>query len=312
VRVAVVDIGSNSTRLLVADVGADGAVSELERVATVTRLGEGVEATGCLGDAAQERVLATLARYAAAIDRHGCEVRTAVLTSAVRDAANGAAFTAVVRDRHGLDARTLSGDEEAAATFRGATVGRSGEALVVIDIGGGSTELVCGADGVLGFHVSTQIGVVRHSERHLRADPPRPDALEALRADVRATMEQAVPPDVRHSVAAAVAVAGTPTSCAAIDLALERYDAARVEGHVLRRDTLAAQLRDLAALPLAARRDVCGLHPDRAPTIVAGIVVLVEALDLFGLSSVEASERDILWGVALDAAERARQGVDTP
>jgi exopolyphosphatase/guanosine-5'-triphosphate,3'-diphosphate pyrophosphatase len=307
-RVAVVDIGTNSTRLLIADVVADGTLNEVEREATVTRLGEGVEATGRLGDEPRRRVLDTLDRYAEAIARRGCEVRTAVLTSAVRDAANGAAFAAEVRDRYGLAARTLSGDEEASATFRGATAARDRDdpvTLVVIDVGGGSTELVTGRAGALGFHASTQIGVVRHTERHLRADPPAGEELARLAADVRAGIEAAVPAEVRGTVGAAVAVAGTPTSCAAMDLRLEPYDAARVEGHRLGRGTLEDLLQRVAALPLAERRTVSGLHPDRAPTIVAGIVILLEALDAFGLPAVEVSERDILWGVALQTAGAA-------
>jgi exopolyphosphatase/guanosine-5'-triphosphate,3'-diphosphate pyrophosphatase len=301
VRVAVVDIGTNSTRLLVADVGEGGTLTEVEREATVTRLGEGVERIGRLGEAAQARVHATLERYTAAIERHGCDAHTAVLTSAVRDAENGAAFAAAVRERHGLGARTLSGDEEARATYRGATAARDpndAARLVVIDIGGGSTELVTGD----GLHVSLQLGVVRHTERHLPTDPPTTGELAALAGDARQQIRTHVPADVRAGQDAAIAVAGTPTSCAAIDLELDPYDPARVEGHVLTRSTLTAQLERLAAMPNAQRRRVTGLHPDRAPTIVAGVAILIEVLDAFSLPAVAASERDILWGVALDLA----------
>ena len=151
------------------------------------------------------------------------------------------------------------------------------------------------------FHVSTQVGVVRHTERHLHSDPPTAAELAALAADARPALEAAVPAEVRRSAAAAVAVAGTATSCAAIDLDLDPYDPARVEGHTVTRARL-EELRDrLAALPLAERRDVKGLDPARAPTIVAGTVVLLEVLGAFGLDAFEASERDILWGVALDS-----------
>jgi len=303
--VAVVDIGTNSTRLLVADVEPGTGLRELQRESTVTRLGDGVDTHGRLGEASQERVFATLERYAAAIERHGCEARTAVMTSAVRDAANGRAFADRVRRRFGLAGRTLTGDEEAAFTFAGATAARPADdptELLVIDIGGGSTELVCGAAGVLGFHVSTQIGVVRHSERHLRSDPPQPGDRAELAAAVRAAVEAAVPAEVRETVQAAVGVAGTATSCGAIDLALEPYDSALVEGHVLARATLAAQLERLAALGLDERRAVPGLHPDRAPTIVAGVIILSEVLGAFELDRVEVSDRDLLWGVALDMA----------
>jgi exopolyphosphatase / guanosine-5'-triphosphate,3'-diphosphate pyrophosphatase len=307
VRVGVVDIGTNSTRLLIAD-AADGAVSEIERRSTVTRLGDGVDATGALGEHARARVLATLEDYVAAIDAHGCEARPAVMTSAVRDAANGAEFAATVRDRFGLDARTLSGEEEARLTFLGATAARDPAdptELLVADIGGGSTELVVGSGGGVGFHVSTQAGVVRHSERHLHRDPPTAPERRALAADVRAVVREAVPDDVRARVAAAVAVAGTATSCAAIDLALDPYDARRVEGHPLSLAVLEAMLERLAGMTLARRREVTGLDPARAPVIVAGVIILVEVMRAFGLDRVAASEHDILWGVALAAARRA-------
>jgi exopolyphosphatase / guanosine-5'-triphosphate,3'-diphosphate pyrophosphatase len=300
-RVAVVDIGTNSTRLLVADV--DGrALTEVQRESVVTRLGEGVDATGRLGDEPQQRVFAVLESYSEAIERHGATERVVVMTSAVRDAANGAEFAAAVRDRYGLEGRTLSGDDEARLSFLGATAARDdrGEPLLVIDIGGGSTEMIVGARGEVEFHVSTQVGVVRHSERHLHSDPPTADELAALAADVRQALEAAVPAEVRERARSAVAVAGTATQCASIDLALDPYDPERVEGHRITRERL-AELRDrLAALPLAERREVKGLDPNRAPTIVAGTVVLLEVLGAFALDAFESSERDILWGVALD------------
>ena len=304
-RVAVVDIGTNSTRLLIAEVSGDGGLTELDRRSVVTRLGEGVDATGALGEVPQQRVFAVLESYAEAMDAERCEVRTAVMTSAVRDASNGAAFAETVRERYGLVGRTLSGDEEAQLSYAGATAARDaadGRPLLMVDIGGGSTELVVGAAGRVGFHVSTQAGVVRHSERHLPTDPPDAAGIEALAADVRTVFALAVPEDVRASVRQAVAVAGTATQCAAIDLGLEPYDAGRTEGHVLRLAVLEDIGTRLAALPLAERVKVRGLDPDRAPTIVAGVVILLEVLRAFGLEEVEVSERDILWGVALAAA----------
>ncbi len=302
-RVAVVDIGTNSTRLLVADVAA-GGVEELDRRSIVTRLGEGVDATNRLADAAQERVLETLEEYAASIERHGCDRRVAVLTSAVRDAGNGAAFADTVRERFGLDARTLSGDEEARLTYLGATAARDGdgEPLLVVDIGGGSTELVTGEGSEMGFHVSTQAGVVRHTERFLHGDPPACEDMDALARDVRALFEDAVPREVRERVRAAVAVAGTATSVAAIDAGVEPYDPSRVEGRIVQGFRLGEISASLAALPLEERRKVPGLHPDRAPTIVAGTILLAQALEAFGLDRFEASERDILWGAAVDVA----------
>src|SRR5919202_560988 len=187
-RVAVVDIGTNSTRLLIADVERGRPPAEVERRTVVTRLGEGVDATGRLGEAPQQRVFAVLADYGELIGRTGAERRVAVLTSAVRDAANGREFTERVRTEFGLDARTLTGDEEARLTYLGATAARDPEdpqELLVIDIGGGSTELVTGARGEVGFHVSTQNGVVRHPERHLHTDPPTAQEQAALSEAVR-------------------------------------------------------------------------------------------------------------------------------
>jgi exopolyphosphatase/guanosine-5'-triphosphate,3'-diphosphate pyrophosphatase len=304
-RVAVVDIGTNSTRLLVADVGAGGAVTELERRSTVTRLGQGVDASGALAPEAMQRVFDTLAAYRTAIEEHGAEATTAVLTSAVRDAANGAEFTARVRADYDLEAHAISGDEEAALTFLGATSERAPEApapVVVIDVGGGSTELVVGHGGGVDFHVSTQAGVVRQGERHIHHDPPPPAELQEITAEVRAIFAGAVPDAVRQGVRAGVAVAGTATACAAIAQDLEPYDPERVHGFRLDEGTMQMQLARLAEMTEAERRDVRGLHPDRAPTIVPGIILLLEAMRAFGLDVVEVSEHDILRGAALRRA----------
>jgi exopolyphosphatase/guanosine-5'-triphosphate,3'-diphosphate pyrophosphatase len=246
-----------------------------------------------------------LEEYTAAIAGHGATAATAVMTSAVRDANNGEAFAAEVRERFGLAGRTLSGDEEARLTFLGATAARTpapAERLLVIDIGGGSTELVTGGRGGVAFHVSTQVGVVRHSERHLHSDPPTPQELEALGEDAGRTLAHAVPELERERVTAAVAVAGTATQCAGIDLGFTPAD---VEGHRLSLATLEAMLARLAALPLEARREVPGLDPHRAPTIVAGVIVLTRTLAVFGLDEVEVSDRDILWGAAIELASAA-------
>jgi exopolyphosphatase/guanosine-5'-triphosphate,3'-diphosphate pyrophosphatase len=248
------------------------------------------------------RVFTTLDAYRDAIEDHDCEARVAVLTSAVRDADNGAQFTAQVRERYGLEARTVDGDEEAELTFLGATVGRAADRpqpLLVVDIGGGSTELVVGKDGDVSFHVSTQAGVVRQSERHLKSDPPAPDELQALGSEVREVIERSVPDAVRRSVSEAVGVAGTATSLASIDQELDPYDPNLVHGYVLELGTCELLLARLAAMPLSERREVVGLHPDRAPTIVAGVVILVGILRAFGLEQVEVSEHDLLWGAAV-------------
>lgn len=303
-RVAVVDIGTNSTRLLIAEVGPDGALEELHRESIVTRLGAKVDATGCLQEDAMQRVFATLARHRELIDEHGVNATTAVLTSAVRDAANGPDFTAIVRERYGIDARTIGGDEEAALTFAGATSERSdnGRELLVVDIGGGSTEFVIGRAGEVGFHVSTQAGVVRQTERHVDNDPPRRDEIDSLRREVAQIIRANVPAERRRRVWHAIAVAGTATSCAAIELGLDPYDRALVHGHLLRREICEGILDRLSRLTDDERRTVRGLQPDRAPTIVAGVAMLLEVLDAFGLDAIEVSEHDILRGAALRLA----------
>ena len=308
-RVAVVDIGTNSTRLLVADVDpATSAVTELDRRSTVTRLGVGVERTGELSQEGMARVFAALDEYRVGIDELGAERRIAVLTSATRDAANGPAFTARVCEDYELDARTIPGDEEARLSFLGATSGRDPDdarTIVVLDIGGGSTEFIVGRGHEVLFHVSTQAGVVRQTERHLHHDPPTRGELDALAADARATFRAAIPDALRTSVDAMIAVAGTATSMASIDQALEPYDPARVHGYHVTLDTCRTIGERLAALPEAARRDVSGLHPDRAPSIVAGAIFICEAMATFGLTETEVCEHDILYGVAIDAARSA-------
>ena len=259
---------------------------ELHRESIVTRLGDRTDATGRLRDDAMQRVFDALQRYRARIDEHAATATTAVLTSAVRDAANGASFTATVRERFGLDARTIDGDEEAALTFAGATSerARDGRELLVVDIGGGSTEFVIGHDGEVGFHVSTQAGVVRQTERHIHDDPPPADGDRRARAPrSRASSPHNVPQTSASSVAHGIAVAGTATSCAAIELELDPYDPARVHGHILTRATVEAILDRLARLTNDERRRVTGLQPDRAPTIVAGVAMLIEVFDAFGL-----------------------------
>lgn len=305
-RLAVVDIGTNSTRLLIADVEPDGSVAELERHSRVTRLGAGVDAGGGLSPEAIARTCAVLADYRLLIDQRACEANLAVLTSAVRDAPNGADFTARVRRDYHLDARTLSGDEEAQLTFLGAMSDRapSPEPTVVIDIGGGSTEFVVGHHRLAGFHTSLQAGVVRMSERHIHSDPPAPSELQSLALDTRAIFLEGLPPEERAPVLHGIAVAGTATSAAAIDLELDPYDPTRVHHHTLLLATVELLLARLADMDEAHRRRVVGLHPDRAPTIVAGMILLSEAMRAFELDRVEVSEHDILRGGALRLAGR--------
>ena len=308
VRVGAIDMGTNSTRLLVADV-EDGQLVEVERLLRITRLGEDVDRDGVLVPQAMERVYATLADFGKVAAGHGVTHVLATATSAVRDAANGRGFLAEIGRRFGFETRLLSGDEEALLTFRGITSTRpiEGETLIV-DIGGGSTELIVGSAAGVGFHVSTQMGCVRLTERRLASDPPSADELAACAEDVRAILAAHVPADVRHTGGpprAAIGVAGTVTTIAAIDLGLADYDPERIHGHRIPAAAVARERARLAALTVAERREVRGLEPARAPVIVAGAVILDEILRWFGLAEIEASERDLLHGAALLAAETA-------
>ncbi|MEN3340810.1 MAG: exopolyphosphatase / guanosine-5-triphosphate,3-diphosphate pyrophosphatase [Actinomycetota bacterium] len=297
-RVAAVDLGTNTTRLLVADVG-DGRVDELHRETRITRLGEGVDVRRRLLPVPIARVRNVLSDYRRTLESLGAERTLLVATSAVRDAENGEAFLGEIEWSYGFATRLLTGDEEGRLTRRG--IGSGAEpapGTLILDIGGGSTELI-----VDDFHASLELGSVRQTERFLHGDPPTRDELAACADAARALLADVVPDEVRARVEQAVGVAGTLTTLAALDLGLERYDGERVHGHRLGRDAAGTQLERLAALPLAERREVPALEPERAPVIVAGAVILVESLDFFGLDAVEASERDILDGAALAAAE---------
>ncbi|HEU4393764.1 MAG TPA: Ppx/GppA phosphatase family protein [Solirubrobacterales bacterium] len=302
-RVAVIDVGTNSARLLVADV-AGGKVSPVERRSTVTRLGRGVDLSGRLSAEAVEDACQAIAGYVTTFRGLEADLVEAIATSAVRDAENGSAFVAELRERFALSARVLDGEEEARLTYLGATSERPPtEPTLVIDIGGGSTELIVGSGAEISFHTSLQAGVVRHTERHIASDPPTAVELESLAADVRGLIEAAVG-DATEATAG-IAVAGTPTSLAAIEMELEPYDPARVHGHVLSLPAIQRMLSRLASASLAQRVEIPGMHPDRAPTIVAGVVILVEVMRAFGLERIEVSEHDILYGTAIAASSRA-------
>jgi exopolyphosphatase/guanosine-5'-triphosphate,3'-diphosphate pyrophosphatase len=290
VRVAAVDLGTNTTRLLVADV-VDGHIEELHRETRITRLGEGVDARRRLLPVPIARVRNVLSDYRRTIESLGAERTLVVATSAVRDAENGEALLGEIEWSYGFATRLVNGDEEAELTRRGV---EPGPGTLVLDIGGGSTELI-----VDDFHVSLDLGSVRYTERFVHTDPPTPAELEQCAAATRAVLQERV----TARADAAVGVAGTVTTLAALDLGLETYDRERVHGHRLSLDGARLQLDRLATLPLAERREVPALEPERAPVIVAGAVILTETLAFFGLDAIGVSERDILDGIALAAAE---------
>jgi exopolyphosphatase / guanosine-5'-triphosphate,3'-diphosphate pyrophosphatase len=291
-RVGVVDLGTNSTRLLVADV-EDGVVREVERRLTITRLGEGVDERGILLPTALARVRNVLADYRRLLEATSVTRTLAVGTSAVRDAENGEAFLGEVEWSYGFETRLLSGDEEARLTFRGVAGGLElAPGTLVLDVGGGSTELVL-AD----WHRSLDLGCVRLTERFLRSDPPTAGELDACRAHIRALL----PGEPRP--ARAVGVAGTVTTLAVLSLGLDEEDPATLHGHMLSTGWIAAEAERLAALHVAELRRIRGLHPERAPVIVAGTLVLAETLRHFRLAELVVSEHDLMHGAALAAAE---------
>ena len=290
-RVAAVDLGTNSTRLLVADV-ENGDVEELDRRLEITRLGEGVDARRQLLPEAVARVRNVLVDYRRVAEEHGVEQTLAFATSAVRDAENGEAFLGEVEWSYGFTTRMLSGHEEALLTFRGVSTGRKVEdETLVMDVGGGSTELILGGPDGVSFHESYDLGCVRLSER-FPGDPL------AAAEYVRETLSP-----VELAPQAAVGVAGTITQLATLDLGLEREEPDLVHGHRLTTDAVAALLERLAAMPVDEIRRLRGMHPERAPVIVAGTVVVLETLRRFGLDQLDVSERDIMHGAALAAAE---------
>ena len=289
-RVAAVDLGTNTTRLLVADV-EDGRIDDVHRETRITRLGEGVDARHRLLPVPIARVRNTLTDYRRTLERLGAERTLAVATSAVRDAENGEAFLGEVEWSYGFATRLLSGDEEADLTRRGVD---PKPGTLVVDIGGGSTELI-----VDDFHTSLDIGSVRYTERFVHTDPPDPQELDEISRAVHTTLDERV----QAKAQSAIGVAGTLTTLAALDLGLDQYDRERVHGHRLTTAAARTQLARLASLPLHERRELPAIEPDRAPVIVAGVVILVSILDHFGLDEIEVSERDILDGIALAAAE---------
>jgi exopolyphosphatase/guanosine-5'-triphosphate,3'-diphosphate pyrophosphatase len=280
VRVASVDLGTNSTRLLVAD--TNGTLEEVVRRLAITRLGEGVDERHRLLPLPIARVRNVLSEYRRELEQLGAERTLCIATSAVRDAENGEPFLGEIERSYGFTTRLLTGDEEAALTLRG--IGAVELGTLVVDIGGGSTELqVVGTE----LRTSLDIGCVRLTERF-------GDDVEAVRAHVRGLLPQA-------EATRAIGVAGTVTTIAALDLGLAEYDPERIHGHSISKDAAEEQLARLASLTVEERAQI--VEPGRAPVIVAGAAILAEILDFYGLDALEASERDILHGAALAAAE---------
>jgi exopolyphosphatase/guanosine-5'-triphosphate,3'-diphosphate pyrophosphatase len=310
------DVGTNSTRLLVADVADGRVVAEVDRDMVITRLGKGVDRTRRLDPAALARTLEVVDDYGRRCRAAGAEAVRVATTSAARDAANTGEFLDGVRRLVGVEPEVLTGPQEAAASFLGATADLDVDAaapVLVFDIGGGSTELILGhLDGRSGpdrppAAVSVDVGSVRLTERHVHADPPTRDQVEAVRADASAALAAAA---ARlgwagpQAVAAVVGVAGTVTTVTAISLGLTAYDPTKVHHTTLTREQLAATTASLCELSVAEKAAIPVMPPGREDVIAAGALVLTSVFDVLGLESIVVSETDILDGLVLGLARR--------
>lgn len=295
-RVAVVDIGSNSTRLFLCTGWGPGGPAG-ERTTTITALRRGAAADGSIAREAVLRLDRCLEDYAARIAAFAPAVVVPVATSAARDAPNRGEVAAVVRARLGVPPRVLTGDEEARASFAGARLGVPDDdgVVMVVDVGGASTELVRGGPRGPEGTVSLQLGGTRQTERHLRHDPPLPDEVEALLAEAGGLVDGGLA--TIGGPAPAVGVAGTVTSLAAIELGT--YDPAAVHGHVLTRAAVAAMAERLCAMTVAERAAIPGLEALRAPIIHGACLIVRAVLERAGLDAMRVSERDLLDGVAM-------------
>jgi exopolyphosphatase/guanosine-5'-triphosphate,3'-diphosphate pyrophosphatase len=312
-RVAAIDCGTNSIRLLVADVPAEGAHTDLLRRMEVVRLGQGVDATGRLAPEAIERTRKVLAEYAdQARDLGATAVRMAA-TSATRDAANRQDFEDMVVGTLGQTPDVITGREEAELSFLGATASLDAAAaahgnpppsppFLVVDIGGGSTEFVLGDAGGVRAARSVDIGCVRLTERHLHDDPPTADQVRRAEDDIRAALADvgAAVPVAR--AASLIGLAGSVTTVAALALELPAYDADAIHGSRVSADAVCGVTADLLAATRATRAAMPVMHPGRVDVIGAGALILWLVMDEFGLGEVVVSEHDILDGIALRLA----------
>jgi exopolyphosphatase/guanosine-5'-triphosphate,3'-diphosphate pyrophosphatase len=302
VRVAGIDCGTNSIRLLVADLPAGGGpLVDVTRRLEIVRLGQDVDRTGRLAPEAIERTRVALAGYAAAITELGAERVRMVATSASRDAANAADFTAMVLDTLGTAPEVITGDQEAQLSFAGAVAGLPPDVdapYLVVDIGGGSTEFVRGTDRA-DAAISVNIGCVRMTERHLRSDPPTAAEVAGAEADIRAEVDRALAAVDAGRARTLVGLAGSVTTVTAIALGLPAYDSTRIHHSRLSRDEVAKVTASLLAQSRAERLRIPVMHPGRADVIGAGALVLRVIMERAGMDSLITSEHDILDGIAL-------------
>jgi exopolyphosphatase / guanosine-5'-triphosphate,3'-diphosphate pyrophosphatase len=300
-RVAAIDCGTNSIRLLIADV-AGGRLTDVARRMEIVRLGEGVDRTGRLSDAALARTRTALLGYAAEIAELAVTNVRMCATSASRDASNAQDFRDMVRGVLGVDPEVITGDEEARLSFTGALAGLAGEPpYLIVDIGGGSTEFVTGAADVE-HAISMDIGCVRMTERHLHGDPPTAAEIESATRDITRAVDTALASVPGRSARTLVGLAGTVTTVTALALDLPAYEAERIHHARVGQDVVAKVTGDLLGMTVQQRRTLPVMHPGRADVIGAGALILRIVLERSGQSFVVASEHDILDGIAFSLA----------
>jgi exopolyphosphatase/guanosine-5'-triphosphate,3'-diphosphate pyrophosphatase len=314
-RYASVDVGTNSTRMLLAEVGVGGEKGKprlltLERRMVITRLGEGVDASGRLGREGLARTRRALQSYSRVIESGGpVRALSVVGTSAARDAANAGEFTAMVRETLEAEPRVLSGDEEALLSFTGATYDlpdarAEGGAVLVIDIGGGSTELVLGQGDRVSFRRSVDVGCVRMSERHLAGDPPLPSEISAMRGEIAGRLRPVLRELSGEAPGLVVGLAGTVTTLAGMRLGLREYDGEAIHGSRLGVEEVRGMFGEMARRGLEERKAYMGLEPGRADIILGGAAVLLELMEGLGVQELLVSEKDILDGLVIEAWRR--------
>lgn len=296
-RVGVMDIGTNTVRVLVADKMPDGTLREIERSITFARLGEGVDETRQLSEVAMTRAIDAIRAYRNVWRAHGCEVTRAIATSAVRDARNRDLFLSRALSDADVEVVCIPGEEEAELSFIGATVGLDLGPVHVLDIGGGSTEIIAGRFGAITSAVSLDIGAVRLTERHVAHDPPSMPEIEMMRLDVRDALAAAPPP---ADGARLIGVAGTVTTLAVLALGLEKFDGPLVHHAILAREVVEDLLVTLSAMTSDQRKDRPSM-PGREDIIVAGTVILAEVMDHLRVPMCVVSVSDILDGTAMSA-----------
>jgi exopolyphosphatase/guanosine-5'-triphosphate,3'-diphosphate pyrophosphatase len=305
-RLATIDLGSNTVRLLVVEVRAGGPWQTVDQDQQVTRLAEGLAASAVLGEAPMARTAAVVSAYVRRAERAGAGQVRIVATSAVREARNGAAFTAALERATGVPVQIISGEDEARLTVRGVLAGLrgTGEQVLAFDIGGGSTEFILAVRGQVVSAVSLRLGVVPLAERHPFPRRVEPERFAALEAEVRSQLVSELPDAIlRAKVPALVGTAGTVTTLAALDLGLSRYDAARVQGHAMRRAAIEGLRDRLGQLDVAGRGALPCLEPGRADLIVPGVAIVLAALDALGVATLVASDWGLREGMMTEVIE---------